>query len=330
MRNIKPNAKFSRIHIEMIRAIVTFALNAANVAVTNSIAAFAALIDRLKINLIAIDNLEQIANTPVTGYAAMKKALRDALTEMSVAIMQSVYSFAIDTNNEVLAAQMKTSRSAMKNMNYVDFMAFVGQAITNVNGVIGSLVPYNILPATVTAWTNNRTQLQNVLADPKNAHGNIDAVKKDIQNLLRASMIMLYNQCDTIAPQFKESNTNYYNQYRSNRKLQPLTKHTKFRVTVTDELNQPVYNVKVQQDGTPVIEFTNMDGQATMYVKVNEGTDAQPVYSFTLTSGTNTHSSGNIEIKKGHTVSRSYIMQPSGFIIPAPVDENTNVNVFPS
>ena len=97
MRNIKDNAKFNRSHIVMIRAVVAFVFSAANLAVTNSIAAFAALMTRLKDNLTAIDNLQQIAANPVTGYAAMKKSLRDALTEMSAAIMQSTYAFAIDT-----------------------------------------------------------------------------------------------------------------------------------------------------------------------------------------------------------------------------------------
>jgi hypothetical protein len=328
MKTIKDNAKFDRPHIEMIRAIIAFCLSTAVIAITQSIPKFFQFITRLKNNLISIDNLEQLASNPVTGIAGLKKTLRNALTEMSVAVMQTVYAYATDpdVNNTVLAAQMKISRDQLNKMSYKDFMAFIGQAITNVNGVIDQLAEFNITPELTATWLANHTQLKNMLADPKTAHDNIDAIKNDIQDLLRASMILLYNQCDTVALQFKKDNINYYRQYRSARKLQPLSKHTKFRVHITDEDGNPQYNVPVSQNNTANSTSTDINGDATLYIITHKTKGAQPVYEFTLGNPPQSIHTDPLEIKKGHTLTMNFIMQPSGFIIPAPQDETTAAN----
>ena len=326
MRTIKENAKFNRPHIEMIRAVIVFCLSAPAIIITQSIPKFFQYINRLKDNLTSIDNLEEMASNPVTGIAALKKQLRDALTEMSVAIMQSAYAYATDpeVNNPILAAQMKISRGELNNMTYKDFMAYIGQAIKNVNGVIDELAEFNITPAMTATWLANHTQLKNMLADPKVAHDNIDSIKNDIQDLLRASIILLYNQCDTLALQFKEENINYYRNFRKARKLLPLSRHTKFRVHITDEDGNPQYNIPVSQNNTTNQEFTNVKGEATVYIIINKGADAQPVYEFTLGTAPHAVHTVPLEIKRGETLTMNFILQPSGFIIPAPVNENVN------
>jgi hypothetical protein len=209
-------------------------------------------------------------------------------------------------------------------MTYKEFMGFIGQAIKNVNSVIDQLADFNITPEMTATWLANHTQLKNMLADPKTAHDNIDAIKNNIQDLLRASIIMLYNQCDTIAIQFKKGNINYYRQYRSARKLQPLSKHTKFRVNITDEDGNPQYNIPLLQNNTANSTVTNIKGDATLYIVISKSKDAQPVYEFTLGNAPTQIHTGPLEIKRGSTLTMKFIMQPSGFIIPAPVNENVN------
>ena len=163
-----------------------------------------------------------------------------------------------------------------------------------------------------------------LLSDPKNEHSGIDAALNDLQDLLRASIIMLYNQCDTIAVQFKENEMNYYHQYRSARKLIPLTKHTKLRVTITNEIGEPQYNIPVAQNNSSNSSSTGINGEATLYIEVKDFGGKTPVYEFTIGKDKSQIQTGPIEIRKGETVSRTYIMQETGFIIPAPQEENIN------
>jgi hypothetical protein len=54
MKKFASKAHFSRKHINMITAVVNFCLDAANIAVTTSIAMLLTLVNRLKDNLTAI------------------------------------------------------------------------------------------------------------------------------------------------------------------------------------------------------------------------------------------------------------------------------------
>lgn len=326
MRKITNKSRFNRIHLEMIRAIVSFALVIAdNIPITNSIPAWKAIIDRIKATLAELDNLIEQKSLSLKGYSQQKRVLKVSLVETTTWIMNAVYNYALSINDEVLAEKMLTSKSKVERMSYEDIVPFAQAAIDEVTPLIPSLANFDVTQQMVDDWQDNTTDLLNVLATVKNYYSNRRTINKNIQTKLRECMIALYKECDTFITSFKAGTPDYYNDYWANRKLKPLTEHTKFKVTVTDELNQPVFDVKIEQDGTDNMTATNIHGEATLQVKVHEGSGQQPVYSFTITSGTQAIPSGNIEIKLGTTVSRSYIVQPNGFIIPAPVEENTNV-----
>lgn len=326
MRKITNKSRFSRIHIEMIRAIVSFALViVANIPITNSIPAWKTIIDRLKALLDETDNLIEQKSLSLKGYSQRKRVLKASLVETTTWIMNAVYNYALSINDNVLAEKMLTSKSKIERMSYEDIITYAQAAIDEVTPLVPSLVSFDVTQAQVDDWQENTTDLLDVLAFVKNYYSNRKTINGNIQKKLRECMIMLYMECDSFITSFKANNPDYFNDYWANRKLKPLTEHTKFKVTVTDELNQPVFDVKIEQDGTDNMTSTNIQGEATLQVKVHEGSGQQPVYSFTITSGTQTIPSGNIEIKLGNTVSRSYIVQPNGFIIPAPVEENTNV-----
>ncbi len=165
---------------------------------------------------------------------------------MSNTIMQSVFSYAVANNDLVLANAMLISPSQLNKMKYTDLVVYVQGAITSVSAVVGSLGAYNVTAADVTVWQTLCTQLDTLMSDPKNAIANRDALNKSIQLQFRDCMNILYNQCDTLAEQFKTNNIDYYNAYHDNRKLNPYTLHTQLRAHTNDDLNQPVYGIEVE------------------------------------------------------------------------------------
>lgn len=323
MRNFSEKSKFSRIHLEMIKAVVSFALSAGNVVITNSIAAFATLINALKSNLTAIANLQDIADSPVTGYAEQKRQLRKLLAEFSAPLLRSVAAYAVQTGNDVLLGKVKASRGALLKMSNTQLTAYIAAAINSITPIVGSLSTYNITDETMELWQENLDALIGVLENPKNQHANQNAAKKGIQNLLRTCMEMLYNQCDTIVQQFIAGNRSYYDQYKYNRKLIPLTRHTKLKLKVTDELNQPIPEVNVVQNGTENKSQTGINGETELQLIIEPG--HTPLYEFTISKGEQRKRTGLIQIKKGETVSITVVMAPTGFVLPAPpVVENVN------
>lgn len=314
MRYFKQLKNLTRVHLEMIKAVVAFALNPTNVAITNSIPSFAQIIQMLKANLTAIANLETIAGSSVKGYASQKLALKNTLAEFSAAILQSATAYAVKTQNQPLYNKVMTTRANLLAMSYAKLIEFITAAIAAVEPEVENLTEYNITPATITLWRTNLNQLNDAYSNPKNQHVNQNQAKKDIAQLLRTCMELLYLQADQIAIGFKEKNLPYYQQYAANRKLIPLTRHTKFKVTVTNDTNQPIPNVIITQANTNNFTKTDINGKASLLLKVEEGKD--PLYNFTLTSGSKNTQTGLIEIKRGQTVSRQYQIAQDGFIIP--------------
>jgi len=321
LKHYVSKAKFSRKHINMITAVVSFCLSAANIAVTSSITMLLTFVNRLKDNLTAINNLQQVSVNPITGYASQKAAARVTCTEISVRIMKACFSYAIEVANDVLRNQMDTTRSKLKNMSDTDFEAFTRNAYNNALPFRSQLEAYGVETEEFDLWIESCDTFKDLIANPSIQRSNKNQSKREIQQILRSSMLLLNNQIDELVLQLQESHPAYFGEYFLNRKLHPLTKHTKFRIRVTNELGEPIYDVRVQQDNSDRMAATDIMGEATVMVQVERNPDTQPVYSFTITNGSQTIQTGNIEIKLGHTVTRHYEMQPTGFILPEPVSE---------
>lgn len=69
------------VHERMIRAVVAFALNATNLSITMSIAAYYGLIQVLQNKVTSIDAIRAVIALPIRGYAAQKRAVKKALVE---------------------------------------------------------------------------------------------------------------------------------------------------------------------------------------------------------------------------------------------------------
>lgn len=321
MRKITSTSRFNSAHQNMMNAVVNFALSTGNLAVTSSIAAFLAIINLLKTNLQAIMNIQGSINSTVNGVAEQKALIKNSLVQTSTLIMQTVYSYAVKTGNSVLAAQMKMTASKLERMKDTVLAGTVAGAIANVTAVLPQLSTYNITADLIELWTETLGKFNDIVSNPKVAHDGVDVQRNKVQDYLRTNMVLLYNQADTIALQFKKNDIDYYRHYRKERKVKPLVKHTKLRVLVTTELGKPVSHVIVKQNDSTNYVVTDVNGRADLYIDIpkDEAPELSGVYSFTLSKDTLSIESGNITIKKGHTVTKNFVMNVDGFILPEEV-----------
>lgn len=319
MKKISLNSKFSSKHQNMMSAVITFCLQNANLAITQSIAAFFALINLIKANLEAIISIQGTVNSTVTGIADQKAVIKNSLVQTTSLIMQTVYAFAVKNGLNELAAKMRVTPSKLRKMKDSVLISTVEGAIASVTGVLPQLVTYNITQPVVDLWTETLVSFKDIVSNPKVAHDGADALRNRVQDYLRENMILLYNQADTISLQFKkdDSTITYYRSYRKARKLIPLVKHTKLRVLVTTPMGVPVSHVRVEQDASTNYIITDVNGRADLYIQIPAGeTELKNVYTFTLSKDTLSMKTPEIVIKKGQTVTRNFVMNVDGFVIP--------------
>ncbi|MEP7169749.1 MAG: hypothetical protein ABI855_10310 [Bacteroidota bacterium] len=314
---IKPNARFNSSHQNMMSAVITYCLSAANLATTSLIAAFLAVINLIKTNLEAIIALEGQTNSTVNGVAEQKKIAKNSLVQTTALIMQTVYAFALKNGLTELKAKMQISPSQLKKMKDKTLIGTVTGAIESVTGVLGQLTTYNITQEVVDLWSDNLESFSSIVSNPKVAHDGIDVLKNRTQDYLRENMDLLYNQADTIALQYKQNNLSYYRGFKKARKLIPLVKHTKLRVLVTTPLGVPVSHVRCQQDHSTNYVITDINGRADLYIQIQTGaTELKSVYTFTLSKDTLRMTTPEFVIKKGRTRTENFVMNVDGFIIP--------------
>ncbi len=321
MRKIKQNARFNSSHQNMMSAVITYCLSTANIAITSTIAAFLTLINLIKTNVEAIVSLEGQTNSTVTGIGEQKEVIKNSLVQTSALIMQTVFAYANKNGLQELAAKMRITPSQLSRMKDSVLTGTVEGAISAVTDVLTDLTTYNITQAVVDMWQDNLDAFTGIVSNPKVAQDGLDVLRNQIQDYLRDNVNLLYNQADTIALQFKSNNLNYYRGYKKARKLIPLVKHTKLRVLVTTELGTPVSHVKVEQDKSTNYVITDINGRADLYIQIQEDNDLKDIYTFTLSKDTLSIKTGEIEIKRGKTVTKNVVMNVDGFILPAPVEE---------
>ncbi len=311
-KTVTPTSTFRLMHYIMLQAVVSFALALDNVAITNSIPAFKNIIDRLKAKLAVIAPLLDFNSRPLSGFAHRRKELKTAISQSGSIIMNAVYNYAVSINDTNLQAAMRTSKSALYRLDYTDFTSRMNDALNIIRPLLPNLENFDVTEPQITAIEDHMKEM--ITISTKNIYAARNANKRQIQELLRECMAIIYNEADRQAQSFQKNNFQYFQQYLLNRKLYPNSRHTKFRVHVTDELHQPVSGVNLTQNETANSISTDINGDATLYIKIEEG--KKPLYNFTISQASQTKSIGPVQIKKGQTISQTIIIQPSGFILP--------------
>lgn len=317
---------FKNMYLNMLRALVDFMFNALNIGVTNSITPFKNGATIIKNDIAFINDLRTQAKAVIKGIAAQKRSLRTAVTSLTYSTMKSVFAFAVITGNEQLMAAMNITKRHLNRMKMAPFMDFVQAAIDTITPLLGSLTDYNVTQQTIDNWQDILDQLENIDAAPTNAIKHRKMLNDQAADLLNQTLTYLRDVMDPLSLNFEETQNAYFREYLNNRRLTNISVHTKFKITLTNELNQPQVNVQLIQNGTANKTFTGINGQASLIVKVNEGPNAQPIYYFSIGTGPTAIQTGPVEIKRGHTTTRSYVIQPDGFIIPAPQNEPSPEN----
>ncbi len=302
----------------MLRSVVVFVFASANNAITQSMLAWAALMQTLKVNLQTIDTVKADIATSITGLAKQKQKARKELAKISAPIMRSVYAYSIKVNDQGLAEKMLVTRSSLLRMKFENLVALTQNAITIITPLIPKLTDYNITANLVQQWQASNTALKDILSSANNGIAHRKSKNEEIQKLIRDSVQILTEQADGMALNFlnNPATINYYNEYRANRKLKPNHVSTQLRATVFNG-ESPVANAIVALTNTTFKGVTDANGYCLLdglpYTKTKKN---EPLtQTVTVTVDTISKEFAPFRFKKGKSITRRFDMQ--AFIVPA-------------
>lgn len=300
--------------LKMMQAVVNLADN--NMAIVVLIVAYKLGINALKSVVNQVLSLAGAQSQPLTtGAGDQKQYYRNILNNITFSIIRPAKGWALSVNNLNLAATLSPSLSSIARISDKLIAERAQNWMSLITPHIDQLEDWGILPESIEAWTAAIAAYQEVYLLPKDKRAAKTQLTAQVNSLIKQGMEICYNTLDPSAIRFKDiGKEEFYQLYRINRRIDnSATAHTKYIVTVTDELGNPVYNVSVQEDGTENKNKTGINGECTLYLKEQPSGN---VYQFTLKSGQQTVHSGPVQIKRGRTIRQTFTMQPNGFIIP--------------
>jgi hypothetical protein len=314
----------------LMQGLIAFCTTATNQQITNLINAFKngiTGITNIVNQMLAINGAQ---SSPVGGGGTQKEISRSILDQVTFAIINAAKGYFLFIKDFDTARELSFSTSAIGDISDKNIFSMVTNWKNLITPVLTNLEDWGISQNSIVSWDTAVANYQKAYLLPHNKKVTKSSLTAQTNQLVKDGMTIVKNTLDTSVNSYIElGHQQFVADYKLNRKeTGTSTKFTKYRVVIVDDLNQPVFNASILQDGTTNKVFTGINGMATLFVKpvapVAKG--QTPVYSFTVKSGNKEINSGNVAIKKGETVSAQYKLEPSGFIIPAPVETPQNQN----
>ena len=270
-----------------------------------------------------ISNLVELSSTSIitVGSGAQAEYSRAQLDNKTANIINQARGYYLSVCKLDIAAKLDYPYTRLSKLSNKYVGGLTKAFIKLITPDVIALNDWGIDQNSLTTWNQVLDQYNREYVLPKNT---IETRKQDnikIRELIKKGMDHCRNVLDTSASGFKENgNIIFYNEYQAFRKLTSVPRrHGKIKFIVQDDIKQPVSNVTILQDGTSNSIVTDVNGEASLDIIYNAGPhkNLRTLYSFTITSGTRTITTGIIVIKRNQTIHRVIEMETSGFSIPA-------------
>ena len=206
--------------LTMYRAVETLMDN--NAAKTGPIAALATAITNFK-NLIGeIETAEQEKQTATTGKTASKGEAEALLISEAVTIAAALKALGSVTNDKELLEAGSETKSSLYGTRDTDLLTKTQliHDFANTNAV--ALADYGITPAMITSLQTRITEFNSALGTREESMALRVAAGAEVEGFFKDADNILTNQMDTIMEVFRESDTQFYNEYKNARVIRDL------------------------------------------------------------------------------------------------------------
>jgi len=204
----------------MYRAVETLLDN--NAAKTGPITALATAITNFK-NLIGeIDTAEMEKQTATTGKTANKGEAEAVLIAEAVTIAAALKALGSVLNDKELLEAGSETKSSLYGTRDTDLITKtqVIHDFANTNAV--ALADYGITPAMITSLQTRIDDFNSALGTREESMALRVAAGAEVESFFKDADNILGNQMDTIMEVFRESDTQFYNEYKNARVIRDL------------------------------------------------------------------------------------------------------------
>ena len=281
--------------VDMFRALVALCLKYPNVV--KLIAAFKNVADKLGPNVAAIKAAELIEDQTAKSVTGSKNGLKEQLISIITDVAAALFALANDTKNPDLQAKVSYSASDIKAFRQ-EILVTVASAIYDLGLEYKSeLDTYGISAAVINSIPGLVEDFSTAIPTPRIEKAARKAAGKTIKTLVGETSGLLINQLDKTALILKKDNPDFYNEYRSARKIvKPGVIHTSIRGTVLNG-KMPVYKASIEIEELGLKMYTNLQGVFDSR-KIKNG-----IYNVRVgASGCLTQIFGNVTVKMGKAV----------------------------
>ena len=206
--------------LTMYRAVETLLDN--NAAKTGPITALATAITNFK-NLIGeIDTAEQEKQTATTGKTASKGEAEAILISEAVTIAAGLKALGSVSNDKELLEMGSETKSSLYGTRDTDLVTKTQliHDFANTNAV--ALADYGITPAMITSLQTRITNFNAALGTREESVALRVAAGAEVEGFFKDADNILLNQMDKIMEVFRESDTQFYNEYKNARVIRDL------------------------------------------------------------------------------------------------------------
>jgi hypothetical protein len=256
--------KTQEARLNMYDAVNAFCNN--NPIIVATIPAFQDTLTDFQSLLDSIHATAQLKADVITGIAEDKKELRLTLCQLSTNLAAVLFAYASSIGNNELKQKANFSASELTRMKdgMLTSVSLNLKGLANDN--LASLAPYGITASSITDIDNAISDYQNKISSPRNAVSQRGTYRKTLNGLFKQANLILKNQLDKVAVQFKTDYPDFYETYTNNRIIvDPGTSATQIVGTVTNPLSKSaIAGAVVQLVGEAVSFITDDNGNYTL------------------------------------------------------------------
>lgn len=254
--------------LNMYNAVAAFCTT--NNAIVNTVPALQTAVTNLKAQIVVLTQAAQNEAAIIVGITQNKATLKKTLAQTATSHAAALFAFANSQNDEVLKAKAKTSFSQLYGLKDEELTIITQNISAELTANQAGLVPYGITAALITAFNNLITQYNTAVPQPRNAASQKKVSGQQLKTIFKKIDDLLKLEMDKLVIQFKTTNINFFNGYKSNRViLNAPTQKTKLSGLITSSANnQPLKDVVIQVLNTSYTDTTKPTGRYEIKIPV--------------------------------------------------------------
>lgn len=194
----------------------------ANTAKTSSITAFAAALTNLKDLMTSISEKNIQKGSVTAGKTTLKNQLQLDLIEEVVPIAAALFAYGSSVNDPHIKEIANVKKGALMNLRDTELMDKVTLIKDTADANIASLAAYGVDAANITAIDTKLASYNTALGGKESSFATKSAAGQVLSGLFDQADGILKDQLDNMMEMFKQTDEQFYLEYKSAREIKDL------------------------------------------------------------------------------------------------------------